>query len=84
MDDDRLGNVLALFEAYATDADARDAIDAKRFADLTGTTLPLNQYIAVPDEHRERIPGYVRAHLLAGCVGSRLRKTMEVNAGSQE
>ncbi|MCY3691929.1 MAG: DEAD/DEAH box helicase family protein [Chloroflexi bacterium] len=66
VDDDRLGNVLALFEAYATDADARDAIDAKRFADLTGTTLPLNQYIAVPDEHRERIPGYVRAHLLDG------------------
>ena len=66
VDDDRLGNVLALFEAYATDADARDAIDGKRFADLTGTTLPLNQYIAVPDEHRERIPGYVRAHLLGG------------------
>ena len=66
VDDDRLGNVLALFEAYATDAAARDAIDGKRFADLTGTTLPLNQYIAVPDEHRERIPGYVRAHLLDG------------------
>lgn len=66
VDDDRLGNVLALFEAYATDADARDAIDGKRFAALTGTTLPLNQYIAVPDEHRKRIPGYVRAHILNG------------------
>ena len=66
VDDNRLGNVLALFEAYATDADARDAIDNKQFAALTGTTLPLAQYIAVPDEHRERIPGYVRAHILNG------------------
>lgn len=61
---DRLESVVALFEAYATDAAAREAIDGKRFAALTGTTLPLAQYIAVPDEHRERIPGYVRARLL--------------------
>ena len=59
-------SVLALFEAYATDPAVRDAIDKGRFAALTGTTLPLAQYIAVPDEHRERIPGYVRAHLLDG------------------
>ncbi|MDE2785415.1 MAG: DEAD/DEAH box helicase family protein [Chloroflexota bacterium] len=63
---DRLENVVALFEAYSTDQAARDAIDKGRFAALTGTTLPLAQYIAVPDEHRERIPGYVRAHLLDG------------------
>ena len=63
---DRLESVVALFQAYATDAAAREAIDGKRFAALTGTTLPLAQYIAVPDEHRERIPGYVRARLLDG------------------
>ena len=63
---DRLESVVALFEAYATDPAVRDAIDGRQFAALTGTTLPLAQYIAVPDEHRERIPGYVRAHLLDG------------------
>lgn len=64
VDDDRLENVLALFEAYATNEGVRDAIDSKRFADLTGTTLTLNQFITVPDEHRERIPNYIREHLL--------------------
>ena len=64
-EDDQLGNILALFEAYATDADARDAIDGKRFADLTGTTLTLNQFIC----RSRRTPGAhprLRADALAG------------------
>ena len=59
-----LDDALTLFEAYATDAVAREAIDGKRFALLTGTTITQQQYNAVPTEHRERIPGYVREHLL--------------------
>ena len=59
-------NVRALFEAYAADAGIRQIIDNRNYGALAGTALSLRQYRAVASEHRERIPGYVRARLLSG------------------
>lgn len=59
-----LANVRALFEAYAADSQIREIIDAREYGKLAGTALQVNQYAAIPEEHRNRIPSYVRIRLL--------------------
>ncbi len=63
-DESALANVRALFEAYATDSQIREIIDAREYGKLAGTALQVNQYGAIPEEHRNRIPSYVRTRLL--------------------
>ena len=52
-------NVRRLFEAYATDAATRHAIDSGEYAAL-GNAITIRQYGQAPPEHRQAIPEYVR------------------------
>ena len=49
------------FKAYASDAAVRDIIDSKRFVDLNvNPTFTMDDYTALAQEWREKIPEYVR------------------------
>ena len=52
-------NIRRLFEAYATDEATRHAIDNRNPATL-GNAITIRQYNAVPREHREAIPDYIK------------------------
>ena len=49
-----------LFEAYATEEDVRNAIDNQDLGALSGA-ITVRQYARVPDEHRMRIPEYIKS-----------------------
>ena len=64
-DDDQREAARNLFESYAADSGARDAIDSRQYARLDGTTLSLNTYSRIPTEHRDRIVAYVKENVLS-------------------
>ena len=64
-DDTDRKNAQQLFEAYATSSEVREAIDSRRSARLDGTTLESATYRATPEEHRVRIPTYLKSTILA-------------------
>ena len=52
------------FKAYITDSRVRDIIEHKRLTELyTASAFTMQDYRAVPDEWRARVPEYVKDYV---------------------
>lgn len=52
------------FKAYLTDIKVRDIIDSRRYAELhTNPTFTMQDFQAVPEEWRKRIPEYIKDYV---------------------
>jgi type I restriction enzyme R subunit len=52
------------FKAYLTDSKVRGIIDKREYAELnTNPTFTMQDYRAVPEEWRKRIPEYIKDYV---------------------
>lgn len=63
IDEDDFYNAKQVFEFYITDAEYRQIIDSKRFAELNAHDAGLDSYKSLPEEIREKIPNYVKENV---------------------